>query len=282
MFRKYGLIGLVMVLFGEIFIFFHSAIGDYLFFALLWYGYILLVDSIVYKLNRKSLLMNERKKFFALVLLSIAFWWVFEFFNLRIKNWHYVNILEPEWLTMSIAFSVVWPAIFESFYLLKSLHLFDKVKMKKRNITRRTILVMEYIGVMMLILIFLRPKYFFSLTWLSVWFIIDPINYLHKKPSIIGYFKEGKLAVPMSLALGSLLTGLFWEFWNYWAPIKWYYDLPFVGSFKIFEMPLLGYLGYLPFGWEVFAMYHFIFTLHEEEERAIKKIRKIEKKIIHK
>ncbi len=277
MFRKYGLIGLIMILVGEIFIFFPSTFGNYLFFSFLWYGYILMVDSIVYKLNKKSLLMNERKKFFALVFLSIVFWWTFELFNLRIRNWYYVNIPEPKWLTMSIAFSVVWPAIFESFYLLRSFHLFDKMKIKKVRITKRTILIMEYIGVAMLLLIFFKPRYFFSLIWLSVWFIIDPVNYIYGKPSIIGYLKQGRLKIPLSLAFGSLVTGFFWEFWNYWAPIKWYYTLPLVGFFKIFEMPLLGYLGYLTFGWEVFAMYHFIFTLHDEETAALKRIRNAKK-----
>ncbi len=34
---------------------------------------------------------------------------------------------------------------------------------------------------------------------------------------------------------------------------KWVYDVPFVGSLKLFEMPILGYGGYLPFALEVFA-----------------------------
>jgi hypothetical protein len=111
---------------------------------------------------------------------------------------------------------------------------------------------------------FSQTKIFFPLTWLAIWFILDPINYIHKKPSIVGYFKQGKLAIPLALALGSLLTGFFLEFWNYWAPIKWYYDIPFFNKLKIFEMQLFGYLGYLPFGWEVFAMYNFIIFLFEE------------------
>jgi tryptophan-rich sensory protein len=105
--------------------------------------------------------MNEKRKFFTLVFLSIIFWWIFEFFNLRIKNWYYVNLAEPEWLTLSIAFSLVWPAIFESFYLLKSLHLFDKLKIRKRKITKKTLITMNCIGVVMLLLVFLKPRYFF-------------------------------------------------------------------------------------------------------------------------
>jgi hypothetical protein len=34
---------------------------------------------------------------------------------------------------------------------------------------------------------------------------------------------------------------------------KWVYDVPFVDWFKLFEMPILGYGGYLPFALEVFA-----------------------------
>jgi hypothetical protein len=46
--------------------------------------------------------------------------------------------------------------------------------------------------------------------------------------------------------------------WNYNAMSKWYYTVPFVGFGKVFEMPILGYLGYLPFGWEVYALYHLV------------------------
>ena len=34
---------------------------------------------------------------------------------------------------------------------------------------------------------------------------------------------------------------------------KWVYHVPFFGWLKVFEMPILGYGGYLPFALEVFA-----------------------------
>lgn len=271
MFKKYGLLGLFMILLGEIFIFFHSTIGNYLFFSFLWYGYILLVDSIVYKINKRSLIMNERKKFFTLIILSIIVWWIFEFFNIYLKNWAYVNILKPEWITLSIAFSVVIPAVFESFYLIKSIHILNHLELKKKlRITKKFLFSMLSLGILSIFLIFSFPEYFFPLTWVSLFLIIDPINYLHNQPSIIGYFRKGKLTVPISLMIGSLLTGFFWEFWNYWAPVKWYYNIPFISNLKLFEMPLLGYLGYLPFGWELFSMYNFIGTLYNERKILIK------------
>jgi hypothetical protein len=38
--------------------------------------------------------------------------------------------------------------------------------------------------------------------------------------------------------------------WNYWSLAKWEYRIPFVHRFLVFEMPILGYAGYLPFGLE--------------------------------
>jgi hypothetical protein len=41
--------------------------------------------------------------------------------------------------------------------------------------------------------------------------------------------------------------------WNYWSFPKWIYLIPYVDRPKLFEMPLLGYGGYLPFALEVYA-----------------------------
>jgi hypothetical protein len=46
--------------------------------------------------------------------------------------------------------------------------------------------------------------------------------------------------------------------WNFLSYPKWIYHVPFVGFLHVFEMPLLGYLGYIPFSWELFALYHLI------------------------
>jgi hypothetical protein len=38
--------------------------------------------------------------------------------------------------------------------------------------------------------------------------------------------------------------------WNFYSLAKWKYSIPLVHRFAIFEMPVLGYAGYLPFGLE--------------------------------
>jgi hypothetical protein len=52
------------------------------------------------------------------------------------------------------------------------------------------------------------------------------------------------------LAISALLCGFFWEMWNYRSLAKWIYAVPYVNRFHLFEMPILGYAGYLPFGME--------------------------------
>ncbi len=71
----------------------------------------------------------------------------------------------------------------------------------------------------------------------------------------------------MALMAGGLTCGFFWEFWNYWAAAKWTYTLPFLGPFeqyKAFEMPLLGFLGFLPFALECWVALQTILLLMQK------------------
>src|SRR5439155_1050642 len=58
--------------------------------------------------------------------------------------------------------------------------------------------------------------------------------------------------------LRRVVYGVLWELWNYWAGTRWSYSVPYLGGVKIFEMPVLGYLGFLPFALEAYAMYHWL------------------------
>ena len=63
---------------------------------------------------------------------------------------------------------------------------------------------------------------------------------------------------------GGATCGLCWEFWNYWALAKWSYNLPFLGGlehYRYFEMPWLGFLGFLPFALECWVTLNLIVAL---------------------
>ena len=66
---------------------------------------------------------------------------------------------------------------------------------------------------------------------------------------------------------GGAICGLLWEFWNYWALAKWTYKLPFLEDleqYRYFEMPWLGFLGFLPFALECWVVLNTILILIEK------------------
>ena len=255
-----------MILFSELNFYFKIEPFASWYFPIIWFGYIFLIDAIIYKLKGHSLIMSRKEQFLKALILSALIWWLFEVINLRLGNWHYgsLNLFSLRTLVKAtISFATVLPAIIETYELVKTFNLFNKVKLKEHHNIRHGFLhLMTFIGILMIALTLLWPKYFFPLIWFAFFFILDPINYLHSQPSIIGYWKNGNYKIPLMLIVAGIIMGVLWEFWNYYAVVKWYYEITFVGFFNIFEMPILGYLGYGPFAFELFAMYYFIRSLH--------------------
>lgn len=121
-----------------------------------------------------------------------------------------------------------------------------------------TPLIFIVLGVVSIILPITRPDIFFPLLWLALFFLLDPLNYWLGEPSFIRDTIHGDWSRVLYAMSAALISGFFWELWNAYANPSWYYVVPYVGQFKIFEMPVLGFLGYLPFGLEVFAFYTFL------------------------
>jgi hypothetical protein len=68
--------------------------------------------------------------------------------------------------------------------------------------------------------------------------------------SLLGPLGAGDWRPLLQPALAALACGFLWELWNYGSLAKWHYSIPYAAGFHLFEMPLLGYAGYLPFGIE--------------------------------
>jgi hypothetical protein len=102
------------------------------------------------------------------------------------------------------------------------------------------------------------PRYFFPAVWLGPIFLFDPLLETVGIQSLSLNISSGNRQRVWSLMLGGLICGLMWEFWNFWASSKWTYSVPFFGNLKIFEMPVLGFLGFLPFALECWILYHLI------------------------
>jgi hypothetical protein len=102
------------------------------------------------------------------------------------------------------------------------------------------------------------PRYFFPAVWLGPVFLLDPLMENAGVRSLTASMFAGDRRRVWSLMLGGLLCGFMWEFWNYWAGSKWTYSVPYFGKWKLFEMPLLGFLGFPPFALECWILYHWI------------------------
>jgi hypothetical protein len=102
---------------------------------------------------------------------------------------------------------------------------------------------------------FYWQTYLFGFVWLGFMLIADPLNYRAQRPSLWGDLAQGYRARLWALLLAGVICGFLWEFWNYWASGKWFYIFPILEQYRIFEMPVLGYLGFPAFALEIFAMY---------------------------
>jgi hypothetical protein len=96
------------------------------------------------------------------------------------------------------------------------------------------------------------------LVWAGWVLLLEPLNYRHGRPSWLADLAKGDVSRLLGLLSSGAICGVLWEFWNYWAATRWTYAVPYLGGIKVFEMPVLGYLGFPPFALEAFAMYQWL------------------------
>lgn len=231
-------------------------------FMPLWAGYILLVNALVFARARKCLLTRRPAIFLALFPLSAIFWWFFEYLNRFVQNWTYsvVDFGPVEYVLVgSISFSTVLPAVLSTAELLQSFPVFNRafssfnpVSIPRPRLTASVVLLMSALG---LALVGVYPDHLFPLLWISPLLIVVSLRALMSRPHIFSGISRGDWRLVVSSAAAALVCGVFWETWNYFSLAKWTYHVPFVDAFRIFEMPLLGYAGYLPFGLECALAY---------------------------
>src|SRR5437660_586511 len=108
----------------------------------------------------------------------------------------------------------------------------------------------------------LVARWFTPLVWTGYVLFVDALaarlTGRAGRPSWLADLGRGDASRLAALLGAGLVCGALWEFWNYWAATKWTYRVPYLGDVRIFEMPVLGYLGFPPFALECFAMYHWL------------------------
>ena len=229
----------------------------------LWLGYSLTIDALVACRKGHCLLTRNPAAYAGLFLASAPAWWLFELINVRTQNWFYLGedaFTTLEYALLSTAsFSTVMPAVFGTAELVGTLGPLRQIGAGPAvRPTPALLRGMFGAGCLMLLFLLSWPRVFFPLVWTSLYCLIEPLNVRLGNRSLFDDLARGDWRPLVALGGGCLVCGFFWEMWNFSSYPKWVYRIPYADWLPLFEMPLAGYLGYLPFSLELFALYHLI------------------------
>src|SRR5262245_20277934 len=232
-----------------------------------WTGYIVFVDGLIWKIRGESPIVNDRAEMVFVTLVSVPLWIVFEMYNkYTLSNWHYVglpSVLLLRYVDYAWSFATIWPAMFETAELVGCLRDrrapgFRRVDPKRVPLGIAGLLSVAAGALMLLAPIVYPSPWLAALVWLGFILLLDPINARNGAESLRGDLAAGHSGRLINLLCAGFVCGVVWEFWNYWARTKWIYTVPVLPDVRLFEMPLLGYLGFPAFGLTCFAMYVFV------------------------
>lgn len=231
-------------------------------FTPLWLSFVLVVNALSRRRSGRCLL-TERPLFFLLLFpASAAFWWSFEYLNRFVQNWYYLDTgaydgWEYFWLA-TLPFSTVLPAVLS---VREWIGTFPRFDIPFRNFlpvpvrrSREVSWALLAAAAGSLTGIGIRPDLLYPLLWVSPLAVLAALDGIAGKRHLLSGPAEGDWREVVGFGLAALLCGFFWEMWNVHSLAKWEYSIPYVQRFLLFEMPVLGYSGYLPFGLECAAV----------------------------
>ncbi len=268
--KPHGIIGIILIIFGEASLILKNwfIIAGYISIwttPICWWGYIMLIDSIIYCFKKDSMIVNHKSRFINMLMLSNLFWVIFEVYNFYLKNWKYTGLprnLFISGFTLLIAYATILPGLFFTAELLEIFGIFDNVKIPRIKIGNKAVYISITAGLCFLIFPLLIKQYYarylFAFVWMGFLFLLEPINYASGADSFLRDLENGQLQRILIYLTAGYICGFLWEFWNFWAGAKWIYTIPFTSNLRIFEMPIAGFLGFGPFALEYFSMYNFM------------------------
>jgi hypothetical protein len=224
-------------------------------FTPLWIAYIITMNALTYRRIGHCMMCDRPTSFLLLFPVSAAFWWVFEYLNRFVQNWYYVGSQFGPWeyfLYATLPFSTVLPAVKGTQEWLlsfswpgKKFKNYIPIRFNRPKRLAWAVLIITGAG---LAGIGVWPNQLFPLLWVSPLLIVVSLQNIFEDDHIFSSIPHGDWQQVVTAALAALVCGFFWEMWNYHSLAKWKYSVPFVHRYQIFEMPVLGYAGYLPFG----------------------------------
>lgn len=242
------------------------------FYCFAWWSFILVADSLNFRKRKISPLSKSWRNFLFSAFISVFVWLIFELFNLRLKNWSYHNLptnLWQRWLGYFIAFASVIPAMREISFFIEGFLKKKKFALFRLKPTPFLLKLWAFLGMFFIFLALCWPRLLFPLVWLCFIFLLEPLNFWLRNETFLADQERRDWSRIWSWILAGLAAGLLWEFFNFWAGSHWEYSLPYLNFWRVFQMPVLGYTGFMPFALEIFAFYQFLSGIYKKLEEKI-------------
>lgn len=224
-------------------------------FLFAWVAALLLLDAGISRAGGASFLGPRRRELLALLLASVPYWCLFEAWNLLGHNWFYVFVPATpigQAALAGAAFATVLPACFLPAELLRAHGVFEGVRWAPLRLTPLTRGGIAAFGVACVVLPLVAPRLAYPLVWGATLGLPALANHHLTRTggpreggaSLLRDLEAGRPARFLRLLAGGLIAGGLWEGLNFWARTKWIYTVPGLEETKLFEMPLLGFLGF--------------------------------------
>ena len=232
-----------------------------LFYLCAWYGIIWTLDRLIEWREGRSLIARCGPAFLLILFWSAVVWYAFELINFRLQNWYYIFVLDHpvlQTLNAFFSFATVFPGLLWLEYYLALRGVAAGWQGRRWLLTPRRLTFLQIAGLIGLVLVLLWPRFFFPLTWLAFILLLAPVEYRRLPDGLLHQLVRGDYAPLTRQLLTGFIAGGLWEFFNYWAQVKWLYTVPFFAELKLFEMPLAGFLGFPPFAVECALVYRLL------------------------
>ena len=279
--RAYGWAGLALIIAAEVLLVAGEPTVAVWLTPIVWTGYVLFIDAVTARCTGRSYLTTDRVEGLLVALASVACWWLFELYNApRFWRggadaeglWWRYHGLEPNLFVRRVgydwSFATIFPAMFLTAATLRATA-FRRVRVRPWRPSPRVLRLAVAAGAISVVLpLVVVSAWLVPLVWVGWVLVLEPLNYRSGRPSWLADLGAGDASRLLGLLAGGAICGGLWEFWNYWAAARWTYTVPYLGGVKIFEMPVLGYLGFPPFALEAYAMYHWLRGLLDRPPRA--------------
>jgi hypothetical protein len=238
------------------------------FLPLCW-GFILIMDGVVYMVNDKeSLLRKDPVRMLQIAIASISGWLIYEYLNIFIQfNWYYPRVsglmsFKQFRIYSILGSSAFIPMSFETYDLLIKLRILNT-----RYADGPKVVFPKWLNIFLLILfsyllyqIPSQPDQLFFMVWVAPIVIAAIVLKFLDIDSPFSPVRRGDWTFLLVFALTFLIQGIFLEWWNKISeeivpsgdvtsnnPTNWIYMIPHVHVMEVFRMPFFGYMGYLFF-----------------------------------